>query len=157
MAKQWWQSDKKTVKPWVIDLRRDPCDDSQWAPLRQSGYSKKQGPTHYCPICRWAFWPVKFTPTISQVEYQKLTDPNASIDSMSYIKMCNKPSPRYGQTVEYTMMQQLANLSPDFLTHEIKEYWQDKYCKKYPSTELAKRRKAFKKWYKEQMKQHYNI
>lgn len=152
MGKQWWQDQKKPVKPWIIDKNRDPCNDSQWAKLRQTGYSEKQGPTYYCPICRWAFWPVKMIPSTEQVNYEKLTNPNATSENMSYIKLCNKPPRIQGQKPEYTMMMQLGKLSPDFLTEELKEYWLDKYCEKYPSTEIAIRRKK----YKEKLKEAYN-
>lgn len=149
MVKQWWQGNKKPVKPWVIEIGRDPCDDSQWAPLCQSGLSEKQGPTHYCPICRWAFWPVKMFPTTEQVNYARLSDPSASMASMTYTKMCNKPKPQNGNTSEYIMMLQLAKLSPDFLSEELKEYWGNKYCEIFPSTELCKCRKARKEYLKE--------
>jgi hypothetical protein len=144
MAKQWWQSKNEPIKPWVIRTGRDSCGDSQWVKLQVSGLSEKQGPTHFCPICRWGFWPVKFIPNTAQVKHAMLTNPKATTQNMSYIRMCNKPKPPYNQSVEYAMIIQLGKCGPSFLTEKLKEYWLDKYCTKFPSTERAIQRKKYK-------------
>ena len=106
--KLWWQDQNDPVKPWVVDNKRDPCDCSQGFYLAVSGYSDKQGPTHYCPGCRWGFWPVLFKPTAAQVNEAKKTDPKASEATMSYMKMCNKPGPKWGTSPENLMIDQLG-------------------------------------------------
>lgn len=138
MAKQWWQSKDDPVKPWKIGPFKDPCDCSQGLPLAVSGLSEKQGPTHYCPVCRWAFWPIEMKPTAAQINYEKKTNPDAKAENMSYIRMCNKPSVTWGSSSETKMIDQLGGQLPQFLTVQLREYWNRKYCEKYPSTERGK-------------------
>jgi len=141
--KMWWQDQSDYVKPYVIDRRRDPCDCSQDFELAQTGCSDSQGPTHYCPGCRWAFWPITIKPTASQLKEIQKTNPSATVDNMTYVKLCNKPPLKWGATHKNIMIDQLGGgkFSPYFLTAELKEYWLDLYCKKYPSTAIAKHRK----------------
>jgi hypothetical protein len=136
---------KKPFEKWKIDPRREPCC-SQWRPLIQSGFSEVQGPTHYCPVCRWAFWPVTQQPSQRQLDDLKLDYPSATLESVSYIKLCTKPPIEVGRTVETTMIDQLGgSLNPSFLTRSLKEYWVTKYCEKYPDSIIAKNMKEFKK------------
>lgn len=139
--KMWWQDQSDPVKPYVIDLRRDPCGCSQNFKLRQTGYAENQGPTHFCPGCRWAFWPVKISPTASQITEIKKTIPEATNESLSYIKMCNKPPLKWGTSHKNIMIDQLGGKSMVFLTSDIRAYWVNLYCEKYPTTVIAKYRR----------------
>jgi hypothetical protein len=134
----------KPFKKWKIDLRREPCCN-QWRSLVVSGFSEKQGPTHYCPVCRWAFWPVNQQPSQRQLDDWKLDYPSATLESVSYIKLCNKPSIQVSRTVKTIMIDQLGGSNPSFLTRSLKEYWVTKYCEKYPNSTLAKNMEEFKK------------
>jgi hypothetical protein len=142
-TKIWWQDPNDVIAPWVINLHRDPCDCSQGFHLKVTGMSEKQGPTHYCPCCRWAFWPVEMKPSADQINLAKKTDPEACEANMKYIKMRNKPGALWGSAGETRMVDQLGK-GHTFLTVKLNEYWNKKYCKKYPSSELAKRRAALK-------------
>jgi hypothetical protein len=147
--KMWWQDPNPLVKPWIINLHRDPCNCNQGFHLRLTGMSKKQGPTHYCPGCRWAFWPVEMKPSYAQVRLAQKTRHDASGENMKYIKMRNKPSADGSQTLRYKMIDQLGP-SPLFLTDDLKKYWRKKYCDKYPNSDIAKRqaKKEKEDWYK---------
>lgn len=134
-----WSS-KKPIKPWVIDFRRDPCDCSQQLPLSVSGYSEKQGPTHFCPVCRWGFWTVEMKPSADQIALAKLDHPEACEANMKYFKLRNKPNPKWGSTAETLMIDQYGKLEPQFLTVKLRKYWLNKYCDKYPNSEKATRR-----------------
>jgi len=129
---------KKPIKEWTFDTKREPCDCSQTAPLRISGYSEKQGPTHFCPICRWGFWPVLIKPSKEQVVLFQISYPEANEKNMSYMKMCNKPAQgQYGKSTDDIMLDQMGKLMPDFLTEGLKEYWIEKYCAKYPNGNIC--------------------
>lgn len=141
MVKMWWQDQRKQVKPWVIDRRRDPCDCSQGAKLRQTGYSEHQGPTHYCPVCRWAFWPIVMKPTAAQVDQEKRSNPNATYESMTYIKLYNRPGKNWTNAVKNKMTDQMVKLMPSFLTESMKEHFIKLYCKRYPNSKIASERK----------------
>ena len=136
--KMWWQDQNDFVKPFVVNPHRDPCDCSQGLPLRITGYSEKQGPEYYCPVCRWAFWVVLQKPTADQVKFEKRFNPDASEKTMSYYRLCNKPGVKWGSTPETVMIDQLGRMLPTFLTVQLKRYWNRKYCEKYPSTERGK-------------------
>lgn len=146
MGIEMW-TDKKKVKPWKFDRRREECDCSQYAPLRVSGYSEKQGPTHYCPICGWAFWSVLQRPTADQIILMKQTHPEANEFNMSYIRMCNKPLSPHNtpHTQKQVMIDQLGKLYPSFLTKSLREYWTDLYCEKYPYSPFAQRVEELRK------------
>lgn len=137
--KMWWQDKNDVIKPWVINHHRDPCDCSQNFHLAVTGMSEKQGPTHYCPGCRWAFWPVEMKPTANQISLAKKTYPEACEANMKYTKMRNQPGIKWGATPETAMIDQLGK-EPTFLTKALKIYWLNKYCDKYPSSDAAKRR-----------------
>jgi len=136
MAKQWWQG-PDIVKPFVPNYHRDPCDCSQEFQLEVTGMSQKQGPTHYCPGCRWAFWPIEMKPTAEQLTEIKKIDPKATVESMTYIKMRNKPPPGWGSSPETVMIDQLGKGQP-FLTQALQRYWTKKYAEKYPNSEIGK-------------------
>lgn len=142
-TKMWWQDPNDVIKPWVINLHRDPCDCSQHFHLRVTGMSEKQGPTHYCPGCRWAFWPVELKPNANQISHAKKTYPDACEANMKYIKMRNRPGLKWGSSPETAMIDQLGK-GLSFLTEQLKKYWSDKYCNKYPNSDLAKRRAELK-------------
>lgn len=139
-----WSGLKKPVKPWVIDLQRDPCDCSQKLPLSISGYSEKQGPTHYCPVCRWCFWTVEMKPSADQISLAKKDHPEACEANMKYMKLRNKPNAKWGSTSETLMLDQIGKLNPSFLTVKLREYWAKKYCEKYPNSDRAKARARMK-------------
>jgi hypothetical protein len=141
VGKLWWQDPKPAVKPWKIDKKRDPCACSLRSPLRVSGYSETQGPTHYCPFCRWGFWKVIMKPTSAQVDYERITNYSASLESMTYEKFRNKPEAPKGKDPKDVMIDQLGGLLPYYLTAELKEYWDAKYCEKYPNSVRAIARK----------------
>ena len=136
-----------------MDPRREPCDCSQWRPLVQSGYSEQQGPTHYCPVCRWAFWSIIKQPSQAQLDDLKKDNPHLTLKDVSYIKLCNKPPIEIGRTIKTTMIDQLGGLLPTFLTASLREYWLNKYCEKYPSSKLAENVKRLKK--REERRLHY--
>jgi hypothetical protein len=138
-------TNKKPVKKWKLDTNREKCNCSQYALLMVSGYSEKQGPTHYCPVCRWAFWPVMQKPTANQINLMKKDDPEACEANMKYIKMCNKPDQSYGKTSKNIMIEQFGRLIPYFLTDSLKEYWINLYCEKFPNCDMAKEREKIKK------------
>lgn len=144
MGKMWWQDQRPQIKPWVVDKHRDPCDCSQYVPLRVTGISMEQGPTHYCPVCKWAFWSVIQRPTAAQLGYEQRTNPKASVESMSYIKLCNKPKAA-AKTTKTIMIEQLGGHMPTFLTEALKEYWINEFCKLFPNSWIAKSRAAKKK------------
>ncbi len=141
MAKQWWQSKDDPVKPYIIDPRREPCDCSQGFKLAVSGYSDKQGPTHYCPGCRWAFWPVIIKPTAAQLVDIRKTHPKIKEDDLKYTKLCNKPAATWGGSPASVMIDHLGGKMPTFLTAALRAYWDKKWCEKYPNTERGKKYK----------------
>ena len=136
--KMWWQSKEEEVKPWIIDPRRDPCDCSQGFKLAVSGYSEKQGPTHYCPCCRWGFWPVIMKPTAAQVKEIQKTHPDLKEADLTYTKLRNKPAATWGGSPETVMIDHLGGKLPTFLTVALRRYWNKKWCEKYPNTERGK-------------------
>lgn len=131
---------KKPIEPWVINTNHDPCDCSQDAKLRVSGYSKKQGPTHYCPVCRWAFWPWEMKPSADQINLMKKTYPEACEANMKYKKLRTSAPPGFSSTSEAETILQVGKLQPDFMLAKDLENFNIKYCEKYPSSEMAKRR-----------------
>jgi hypothetical protein len=141
-------TNKKPVKPWKFNTRREECECSQYAPLRITGMAEKQGPTHYCPICRWAFWPILHKPSADQISLMKQKYPEANEQNMSYIKMCNKPEPptySRSSTKKHAMIDQLGKDRPYFLTERLRKYWLALYCKKYPESDIAKHVKELQK------------
>jgi len=144
--KMW--TNKKRVKPWKFNTRREECECSQYAPLRISGMSEKQGPTHYCPVCRWAFWPILQKPSADQIALMKETYPDANEANMSYTRMCNKPGlSAYNSsfTKKEIMIDQIGMSLPYFLTERLRKYWLDQYCEKYPKSKMAERREELRK------------
>jgi len=144
--KMW--TNKKRVKPWKFNTRREECECSQHAPLRISGMSEKQGPTHYCPICRWAFWPILQKPSADQIALMKETYPDANEANMSYTRMCNKPAlSSYNSTMprKTIMIDQLGKMLPSFLTNTLRKYWLRLYCEEYPNSVMAQNRIEMKK------------
>jgi len=131
---------KKPIEPFEYNWKRDPCDCSQDFILAVSGYSEKQGPTHFCPGCRWAFWTVEMKPTADQISLAKKDDPKACEASMKYLRLANKPLPKWGSTTETMMIDQIGKLQPSFMMKKDLEHFIKKYCEKYPSSELAKTR-----------------
>lgn len=129
---------KKVVEPWTYDWKRDPCDCSQSFKLAVTGMSEKQGPTHYCPGCRWAFWTIEMKPSADQIALAKKDDPKACEASMKYTKLRTKPVPTGGTTPENLMIDQLGKHGLTFLTTALNQYWAVKYCEKYPNSERAK-------------------
>lgn len=135
---------KKPIVPWVINPKHDPCDCSQDAKLRISGYSEKQGPTHYCPVCRWAFWPWEMKPSADQINLMKKTYPDACEANMKHTRLRTSAQPKWGSTSEIATVDQVGKLQPDFMMAKDLEYFNVKYCEKYPSSDMAKRRAAEK-------------
>jgi len=131
---------KKPIEPWVINPKPDPCDCSQDAKLRVSGYSEKQGPTHFCPVCRWAFWPWEMKPSADQINLMKKTYPEACEANMKYTKLRTSAQPKWGSTSDVATIDQVGKLQPDFMMAKDLEHFNKKYCEKYPSSEMAKRR-----------------
>lgn len=140
-----WSGLKKVVKPFEYNYLRDPCDCSQHFKLAITGLSEKQGPTHYCPGCRWAFWVVEVKPTADQISLAKKDDLKSSEATMKYTRLANKPIPKWNSSPETMMIDQLGKLGHTFLTKALRNYWLDKYCDKYPNTNIAKARAKYKK------------
>lgn len=140
-----WSGLTKKVTPFEYNYQRDPCDCSQHFTLAITGLSEKQGPTHYCPGCRWAFWVVEVKPTADQISLAKKDDPQITEANMKYTKLANKPIPKWGSSSETMMIDQLGKLGSSFLTKALQNYWADKYCDKYPNSDFAKARNKYKK------------
>ena len=116
---------------------------SQHPLLYQTGFSDKQGCTHYCKICGWGYWTHLLYPTTQEVDeakrfYPKLNSPQVR---ELLVREILKPKPVGAMitTVERTMIEYLGNFQPYWLKPHLKKIWRKKYLKLYPPKEKEKK------------------
>ena len=133
---------EKVVKPFIVNDRRDSCDCNQGADLKPTGSSPEQGPIKYCPCCKVGFWEHLIQPTPQQINLAQKVDHRLRIDTMEYLVLKRQPKDLSSQwgggpSAEAIMIDQLGT-SPTWMANESRQYWRDKYCKKYPESTIAK-------------------
>ena len=79
-------------------------------------------------------------PSADQINLMKKTYPEACEANMKYTKLRTSAQPKWGATSDSATIDQVGKLQPDFMMAKDLEHFNKKYCEKYPSSEMAKRR-----------------
>lgn len=105
--------------------------------LYQTGYSEKQGCTHYCPVCGWGYWTHIEKPSKENIDNLHKANPKISrIEIEQYLTQeILRPYPpvEWGKGSEKKMIEHLGgDNQPFWLPNNLKKYWRKKYLESKP-------------------------
>lgn len=105
---------------------------SQHLPLHQTGFSEKQGCTHYCKICGWGYWTHEVKPTTEEVQAAEKAFPKYTRERITNALTREVLKPKPPGIWEKVMIEHLGGFQPYWLSRNLKRIWRKKYLELHP-------------------------